>query len=47
MGASPGEAFEQAALALIAVMSDPASVQPRESVTIVCEAPDLELLLVE
>jgi SHS2 domain-containing protein len=47
MGASPGEAFEQAALALIAVMSDPASVQPRESVTIVCEGPDLELLLVE
>ena len=47
IGASPAEAFEQAALALIAVMSDPASVQARTSVTITCEAPDLELLLVE
>lgn len=47
MGASPAEAFEQAALALIAVMSDPASVHPRESVSIACEAPDLELLFVE
>lgn len=47
IGASPAEAFEQAALALIAVMSDPASVHSRESVAIACEAPDLELLLVD
>ena len=47
VGDSPAEAFEQAALALIAVMSDPASVQPRESVSVACEAPDIELLLVE
>jgi len=47
VGASPAEAFEQAALALIAVMSDPSSVRLRESVAIACEAPDIELLLVE
>lgn len=47
VGASAAEAFEQAALALIAVMSDPASVQARESVSIACDAPDLELLLVD
>jgi SHS2 domain-containing protein len=47
IGGSPAEAFEQAALALIAVMSDPATVQPRQEVPVRCEAPDLELLLVE
>jgi len=38
-------AFEQAALALTAAVTDPAGVSPRESVAIVCEAPDDELLL--
>jgi SHS2 domain-containing protein len=47
VGASPAEAFEQAALALTAVMSDPATVQPREAVSVTCDAPDMELLFVE
>jgi tRNA nucleotidyltransferase (CCA-adding enzyme) len=47
VGASPAEAFEQAALALIAVMSDPALVEPRDVLAVTCEAPDPELLLVE
>ncbi|MBI2320001.1 MAG: archease [Betaproteobacteria bacterium] len=46
-GATKGEAFEQAALAMTAVVADPAVVAPRERVTIRCEAPDDELLLAE
>lgn len=40
------EAFEQAALALTAVVTN-AEVQPQISVQVGCEAPDLELLFVE
>lgn len=47
VGASPAAAFEQAALALTAVITDPAGVHPAEPVDIVCEAPDLEYLLVD
>jgi tRNA nucleotidyltransferase (CCA-adding enzyme) len=47
IGASPAEAFEQAALALTAVITDPANVQPDEAVELFCEAPDIELLLAE
>ena len=47
LGASPAEAFEQAALAMMAVIVDPATVEPREEIRIECEAPDLELLLVD
>jgi SHS2 domain-containing protein len=39
--------MEQAALALTAILCDPATVAPRERVSIQCEAPDLELLLVD
>ena len=46
-GASLAEAFEQAAMALSAVMVDPAAVEPQESVRIECDAPDDELLLVD
>jgi SHS2 domain-containing protein len=46
-GASVAEAFEQAALALTAVITDPASVRPLERVQLQCEAPDNELLLAE
>jgi len=46
-GATPAEAFEAAAMALTAVVTDPARVAPREVVEISCEAPDLELLLVD
>jgi tRNA nucleotidyltransferase (CCA-adding enzyme) len=46
-GDSKARAFEQAALAMTAVVADPASVAPRERVAIRCEAPDDELLLAE
>ena len=45
-GASPAEAFEQAAQALTAVITH-AEVAPRTKVEVSCEAPDLELLFVE
>lgn len=40
-------AFEQAALALMAVIADPAAIVPAQSVEIDCEAPDAELLLAD
>jgi SHS2 domain-containing protein len=46
-GASRAEAFAQAALALTAVVTNPADVEPRERVAIECEAPDDELLFAE
>ncbi len=46
-GASKAEAFEQAAVAMTAVVTDPAGVESREAVAIRCEAPDDELLLAE
>jgi tRNA nucleotidyltransferase (CCA-adding enzyme) len=45
IGATLGEAFEQVALALIGVISDPARIAPVTAVEIGCEAPDSELLL--
>ena len=44
-GATKAEAFEQAALALTAVVTDPAGVMARETVPIFCDAADDELLL--
>jgi len=46
-GASKSEAFEQAALALTAVVTDPAWVEPRKRVAMKCEGPDDELLFAE
>lgn len=46
-GATPAEAFAQAAVALTAIVTDPAGVAPEDEVAITCEAPDLELLLVD
>ena len=46
-GASKAEAFEQAALAMTAVITDPAGVESSAAVAIQCEAPDDELLLAE
>lgn len=40
-------AFEQAAMALTAVMLDPAEVACLEQVDIECQAPDVELLLAD
>ena len=45
-GATVAEAFEQAAQALTAVITD-AAVEPKTAVAVTCEAPDLELLFVE
>jgi len=47
LGASKEEAFSQAALALTAVIADPAAVALRERVAIECAAPDDELLFAE
>lgn len=47
MGATLAEAFEQAALALTAVIADPAAVSPDEMIELSCDAPDAELLLVD
>lgn len=46
-GPTKAEAFRQAALALTAVVTDPAGVKPLQSVPIACRAPTDELLLVE
>ena len=46
-GATRAEAFAQAALALTAIITNLAQVAPTEPVTIHCEAPDDELLLVD
>ena len=40
-------AFEQAALAMTAIVADPKDVLPKEAVAVQCEAPDDELLLVD
>ena len=45
-GATPAQAFEQAAHALTAVITH-ADVEPQIPVEVRCEAPDLELLFVE
>jgi tRNA nucleotidyltransferase (CCA-adding enzyme) len=45
-GTTPAHAFEQAALALTAVVTD-AQVMPKQRVDVTCDAPDLELLFVE
>lgn len=45
-GSSIEEAFEQAAIALTAIVADPITVKPSETVEVHCDAPDAELLLV-
>ena len=47
MGITKSQAFEQAALALTAVMTDPQQVSPQMEHHFSCEAPDDELLLVD
>jgi SHS2 domain-containing protein len=46
-GNTLAEAFEQAAVALIAVITPPERVRPRDPVIIRCEAPDQEMLLAD
>ncbi len=45
-GANPAEAFEQAALALTAVVTH-AAIEPRTEIHVACKMPDIELLFVE
>jgi SHS2 domain-containing protein len=47
IGNTREEAFEQAALAMSAVITDPAMIAQTEQVEIACRAPDDELLLVD
>jgi tRNA nucleotidyltransferase (CCA-adding enzyme) len=47
LGATLEEAFEQAALALTAAISNLAAVTPKEMIQLSCEAPDDELLFVD
>ena len=47
LGTTLEQAFEQAALALTAVITDPAAVAPEETFRLSCAAPDPELLLVD
>ena len=46
-GPTKAQAFEQVALALTAVLTDPALVDSREAIEIACHAPDDELLLLD
>jgi len=46
-GETKGQAFEQTALAMTAIITDLDKVTPKEPVEIECEAPDAELLLVD
>jgi SHS2 domain-containing protein len=45
LGATKAEAFEQAAIAMTAAITDPGEVRLLEKVGLSCEAPDDELLL--
>lgn len=47
IGPTKEAAFEGAALALTAVLTDPAAVIPSQEVLLTCHAPDDELLLVD
>lgn len=47
LGAEKAEAFEQAAVALTAIITDPGSVRLDVPVDVQCQAPDDELLLAE
>jgi protein archease len=46
-GRSKEEAFEQAAIAMTAVITDPNTIEPRIAVKITCEGPDDEFLFVD
>lgn len=46
IGSSVEEAFEQAAIALTAVVADVATIEELERIEVRCDAPDIELLLV-
>jgi tRNA nucleotidyltransferase (CCA-adding enzyme) len=47
VGTSKEVAFEQAAIALAAVVTDPQRITPLEEIMVTCSAPDDELLLAD
>ena len=47
LGPTQAQAFEQAALALSAVITEPGRIEPKEPVELACQAPDAGLLLVD
>jgi len=47
VGATLAQAFEQAAMAMTAAITDLATVVPKEKILLSCDAPDAELLLVD
>lgn len=47
IGSNLSNAFEQGALAMTALITDPARIEPRERITIKCDAPDEELLFAQ
>lgn len=47
IGSTCEEAFEQAGLALTAIVTDLATVNYSKKIDVVCKAPDIELLLVD
>lgn len=47
LGGSLAEAYEQGALAMTALVTDPAGIEARERVAIECNAPDHELLFAD
>ena len=47
IGATPAAAFEQAALALTGLVTNPAEVRSQQCVELSCEAPDVELLFAD
>lgn len=47
VGATLAQAYEQAAMAMTAAITDLAAVEPKTKIQLSCEAPDAELLLVD
>jgi SHS2 domain-containing protein len=47
IGATRDEAFEQAAVGMVAIVAEPAEIDGPEAVTLECDSPDPELLLVD
>ena len=47
IGDTPEKAFEQAALAMCAIITDLSLIDPSDVIDITCEEPDQELLLVD
>ena len=47
IGATPSVAFEQAAMALTGLITEPAEVHAQQCIELACEAPDTELLFAD